>query len=75
MSFEEYQRLYDEAVSRKSRVVNLYKSLGYNVQCGEIPTYLDVTARAMENYSKMLRYYRKVVQVLGPDQNYNPMKR
>lgn len=73
LSLEEYQRLYEDAVTRKSRVVNLYKSLGYNVHCGEIPSYVDVCSRMMENYSKTLRYCRKIERVLNT--SYHPMHR
>jgi hypothetical protein len=56
LPYQQYLLLVQRIEQKIERLQATYRSYGYNIILGEIPDYLEVTQRIMNNYSVMMRY-------------------
>lgn len=67
LNMEQFQRMHDAALQRQENVLSLYRQLGYNVLCSELPKFLSQVQWCASTSAQTKRWKVESMQCLGPE--------
>lgn len=71
LTFAHFQQLQQIMLQRKDRLVALYKTVGYNLLIGPMPTYLQIAQRVMDSYITNNALTTQAARCLGVEANHS----